>query len=68
MTVLKKIPYLPLHVACVLMTIGILTARLISFRQDNSQPEQKLMHARVVVQGATMTVIVGTAYYYGEKF
>uniref|UniRef100_A0A7N0TPC5 HIG1 domain-containing protein n=1 Tax=Kalanchoe fedtschenkoi TaxID=63787 RepID=A0A7N0TPC5_KALFE len=34
----------------------------------NSQLGQKLMRARVVVQGATVALMVGTAYYYGEKF
>ncbi|KAL6504933.1 RING-H2 finger protein atl48 [Orobanche minor] len=51
-----------------LMTAGVLTAGLISFRQGNSRLGQKLMRARVVVQGATVALMVGTAYYYGEKF
>ncbi|KAH6759348.1 hypoxia-responsive family protein / zinc finger RING family protein [Perilla frutescens var. hirtella] len=51
-----------------LMTAGVLTAGLISFRRGNSQLGQKLMRARVVVQGATVALMVGTAYYYGEKF
>ncbi|KAL0351322.1 UNVERIFIED_CONTAM: RING-H2 finger protein ATL48 [Sesamum calycinum] len=51
-----------------LMTAGVLTAGLISFRQGNSHLGQKLMRARVVVQGATVALMVGTAYYYGEKF
>ncbi|XP_057950709.1 RING-H2 finger protein ATL48-like [Malania oleifera] len=51
-----------------LMTAGVLTAGLISFRQGNSQLGQKLMRARVVVQGATVAVMVGTAYFYGEEF
>ncbi|KAK9278409.1 hypothetical protein L1049_027974 [Liquidambar formosana] len=50
-----------------LMTAGVLTAGLISFRRGNSQLGQKLMRARVVVQGATVALMVGTAYYYGEK-
>ncbi|KAL0369175.1 UNVERIFIED_CONTAM: RING-H2 finger protein ATL48 [Sesamum calycinum] len=50
------------------MTAGVLTAGLISFRQGNSHLGQKLMRARVVVQGATVALMVGTAYYYGEKF
>ncbi|KAG8389663.1 hypothetical protein BUALT_Bualt01G0002300 [Buddleja alternifolia] len=50
------------------MTAGVLTAGLISFRQGNSRLGQKLMRARVVVQGATVALMVGTAYYYGEKF
>ncbi|KAL8467320.1 hypothetical protein ACS0TY_036153 [Phlomoides rotata] len=50
------------------MTAGVLTAGLISFKQGNSQLGQKLMRARVVVQGATVALMVGTAYYSGEKF
>ncbi|XP_051139572.1 RING-H2 finger protein ATL48-like [Andrographis paniculata] len=50
-----------------LMTAGVLTAGLISFKQGNSRLGQKLMRARVVVQGATVAVMVGTAYYYGDK-
>ncbi|KAK9108078.1 hypothetical protein Scep_017799 [Stephania cephalantha] len=50
------------------ITAGVLTAGLISFRQGNSQLGQKLMRARVVVQGATVALMVGTAYYYGDKF
>ncbi|KAL3641834.1 RING-H2 finger protein atl48 [Castilleja foliolosa] len=50
------------------MTAGVLTAGLISFRRGNSQLGQKLMRARVVAQGATVALMVGTAYYYGEKF
>ncbi|KAL0391659.1 UNVERIFIED_CONTAM: RING-H2 finger protein ATL48 [Sesamum radiatum] len=50
------------------LTAGVLTAGLISFRQGNSHLGQKLMRARVVVQGATVALMVGTAYYYGEKF
>ncbi|KAK7300397.1 hypothetical protein RJT34_11241 [Clitoria ternatea] len=49
-----------------LITAGVLTAGLISFRQGNSNLGQKLMRARVVVQGATVALMVGTAYYYGD--
>ncbi|KAK6115506.1 hypothetical protein DH2020_007775 [Rehmannia glutinosa] len=34
----------------------------------NSHLGQKLMRARVVVQGATVALMVGTAYYYGKNF
>ncbi|URE20510.1 RING-H2 finger protein [Musa troglodytarum] len=47
-----------------LMTAGVLTAGLVSFRQGNSQLGQKLMRARVVFQGATVALMVGSAYYY----
>ncbi|KAG6409276.1 hypothetical protein SASPL_132311 [Salvia splendens] len=50
------------------MTAGVLTAGLLSFRQGNSRLGQTLMRARVVVQGATVALMVGTAYYYGENF
>ncbi|CAK8563062.1 unnamed protein product [Lathyrus sativus] len=49
------------------ITAGVLTAGLISFRQGNSQLGQKLMRARVVVQGATVALMVGTTYYYGDN-
>ncbi|CDP02140.1 unnamed protein product [Coffea canephora] len=49
------------------ITAGVLTAGLISFRQGNSQLGQKLMRARVVAQGATVALMVGTAYCYGDK-
>ncbi|XP_044476604.1 RING-H2 finger protein ATL48-like [Mangifera indica] len=55
----------PLVPVGALMTAGVLTAGLISFRQGNSHLGQKLMRARVVVQGATVALMVGTAYYYG---
>lgn len=55
------------NIAGALMTAGVLTAGLISFRQGNSQLGQLLMRARVVVQGATVALMVGTAYYYGEN-
>ncbi|KAK6924880.1 Hypoxia induced protein, domain [Dillenia turbinata] len=41
-----------------LLTAGVLTAGLISFRQGNSQLGQKLMRARVVVQGATVALMI----------
>ncbi|EYU28225.1 hypothetical protein MIMGU_mgv1a0146781mg, partial [Erythranthe guttata] len=58
-------PFVPMGA---FITAGVLTAGLISFRRGNSQLGQKLMRARVVVQGATVALMVGTAYYYGEKF
>lgn len=51
-----------------LITAGVLTAGLISFRQGNSHLGQQLMRARVVAQGATVALMGGTAYYYGDKF
>ncbi|KAG0480047.1 hypothetical protein HPP92_010907 [Vanilla planifolia] len=50
-----------------LLTAGVLTVGLISFRRGDSQLGQKLMRARVVVQGATVALMVGSAYYYGEQ-
>lgn len=51
-----------------LITAGVLTAGLISFRQGNSHLGQMLMRARVVAQGGTVALMVGSAYYYGEHF
>ncbi|XAR71188.1 hypothetical protein NMG60_11028339 [Bertholletia excelsa] len=56
----------PLVPVGALVTAGVLTAGLISFRQGNSQLGQLLMRARVVVQGATVALMAGTAYHYGE--
>ncbi|KAH7674498.1 Hypoxia induced protein domain-containing protein [Dioscorea alata] len=50
------------------ITAGVLTAGLISFRQGKSQLGQKLMRARVVTQGATVSLMFGSAYYYGDQF
>ncbi|KAG2678980.1 hypothetical protein I3843_11G029300 [Carya illinoinensis] len=50
-----------------LLTAGVLTAGLISFKQGNSHLGQMLMRARVVAQGATVALMVGTAYYYGDN-
>ncbi|XP_024174456.1 RING-H2 finger protein ATL48 [Rosa chinensis] len=60
----KRNPFVPVGA---FLTAAVLTAGLISFRQGNSQLGQKLMRARVVVQGATVALMVGTAYYYGEN-
>ncbi|XP_057415692.1 RING-H2 finger protein ATL48-like [Lotus japonicus] len=57
-------PFVPVGA---LITAGVLTAGLISFRQGNSRLGQKLMRARVVVQGATVALMVGTAYYYEQN-
>lgn len=63
----RKMNHFFFHLTCIgaLVTAGVLTAGLISFRQGNSQLGQMLMRARVVVQGATVALMVGTAYYYG---
>ncbi|XP_066394208.1 RING-H2 finger protein ATL48-like isoform X1 [Miscanthus floridulus] len=39
----------------------------ISFRYGNSQLGQKLMRAYVFVQGATVALMIGSAYYYGDE-
>ncbi|KAI3981492.1 hypothetical protein MKX01_007419 [Papaver californicum] len=59
-----KNPFVPLGA---LITAGVLTAGLISFKKGNSEMGQKLMRARVVIQGATVALMVGSAYYYGES-
>lgn len=51
-----------------LVTAGVLTAGLISFKKGNPELGQTLMRARVVTQGATVALMIGTAIYYGEKF
>lgn len=55
------------NTAGALLTAGVLTAGLISFKQGNSHLGQMLMRARVVAQGATVALMVGTAYYYGDN-
>jgi hypothetical protein len=50
-----------------LVTAGVLTAGLVSFRYGNSRLGQKLMRARVVAQGVTVALMVGSAYYYGDQ-
>ncbi|WVZ64786.1 hypothetical protein U9M48_014260 [Paspalum notatum var. saurae] len=59
-----KNPFVPIGA---LVTAGVLTAGLISFRYGNSQLGQKLMRARVVAQGATVALMLGSAYYYGDQ-
>ncbi|KAG6495343.1 hypothetical protein ZIOFF_043146 [Zingiber officinale] len=56
-----------LAAGCVLLTAGVLTAGIISFKRGNSELGQKLMRARVVAQGATVALMVGSAYHYGEE-
>ncbi|GAA0166552.1 ubiquitin-protein ligase [Lithospermum erythrorhizon] len=58
-----KNPFVPIGA---LVTAGVLTAGLVSFRQGNSNLGQKLMRARVVAQGATVALMFGTAYIYGD--
>ncbi|XP_016477222.1 RING-H2 finger protein ATL48-like [Nicotiana tabacum] len=50
------------------VTAGVLTAGLISFKRGNSQLGQQLMRARVLAQGGTVVLMVGSAYYYGDSF
>ncbi|KAG6635251.1 hypothetical protein CIPAW_11G029900 [Carya illinoinensis] len=47
-----------------LLTAGVLTAGLISFKQGNSHLGQMLMRARVVAQGATVALMVHHADIY----
>ncbi|KAG9448757.1 hypothetical protein H6P81_008722 [Aristolochia fimbriata] len=60
-----KNPLVPLGA---LITAGVLTAGLVSFKRGNSVLGQKLMRARLVTQGATAALMIGSAYYYGDKF
>ncbi|KAJ0818064.1 putative hypoxia induced protein [Helianthus annuus] len=57
-------PFVPIGA---LITAGVLTAGLVSFKKGNSELGQTLMRARVVTQGATVALMVCTAVYYGEK-
>ncbi|EER96675.1 hypothetical protein BDA96_02G198400 [Sorghum bicolor] len=59
-----KNPFVPIGA---LVTAGVLTAGLVSFRYGNSRLGQKLMRARVVAQGATVALMIGSAYYYGDE-
>ncbi|XP_039159543.1 RING-H2 finger protein ATL48-like [Eucalyptus grandis] len=49
------------------VTAGVLVAGLMSFQQGDSHLGQKLMRARVIAQGVTVALMVGTAYYCGQK-
>ncbi|KAM0943148.1 putative hypoxia induced protein [Dioscorea sansibarensis] len=64
----KKPAKNPLVPVGAFVTAGVLTAGLISFRQGKSQLGQKLMRARVVAQGATVALMFGGAYCYGDHF
>lgn len=64
---LVSVCLMDVNISGALMTAGVLTAGLVSFRRGNSQLGQVLMRARVVAQGATVALMVGTAYYYGEN-
>ncbi|KAF0914821.1 hypothetical protein E2562_031924 [Oryza meyeriana var. granulata] len=59
-----KNPFVPIGA---LVTAGVLAAGLVSFRYGNAQLGQKLMRARVVAQGATVALMIGSAYYYGDQ-
>ncbi|KAH7688795.1 Hypoxia induced protein domain-containing protein [Dioscorea alata] len=63
----NKPPRNPLVPVGAFVTAGVLTMGLISFKRGNSQLGQKLMRARVVAQGATVALMVSSAYFYGEK-
>ncbi|KAG6633091.1 hypothetical protein I3843_12G024600 [Carya illinoinensis] len=65
--IVRLFSLMDVNTAGALMTAGVLTAGLISFRQGNSQLGQLLMRARVVAQGATVALMLGTAYYYGDN-
>lgn len=64
---LVSVCLMDVNISGAFVTAGVLTAGLISFRQGNSRLGQVLMRARVVVQGATVALMVGTAYYYGDN-
>ncbi|XP_043723821.1 RING-H2 finger protein ATL48-like [Telopea speciosissima] len=60
-----KNPFVPIGA---ILTAGVLTAGLISFRQGNSLLGQKLMRDRVVVQGATVALMVALLTITGRNF
>ncbi|KAK1440839.1 hypothetical protein QVD17_06671 [Tagetes erecta] len=62
----KKLVRNPFVLIGALVTAGVLTAGLISFKRGNSELGQTLMRARVVTQGATVALMLGTAIYYGD--
>ncbi|CAM6122997.1 unnamed protein product [Calypogeia fissa] len=48
-------------------TAAVLIAGLYSFKQGKSQRSQLLMRARVLMQGATVALMVGTVYHQGTQ-
>lgn len=42
-------------------TAGVLAAGLVAFRQGNQALSQRMMRTRVLVQGATVALMVGTS-------
>ncbi|KAH0747616.1 hypothetical protein KY285_009273 [Solanum tuberosum] len=62
------VQFMTLSISGAFLTAGVLTAGLISFKRGNSQLGQQLMRARVLVQGGTVALMVGSAYYYGDNF
>lgn len=60
--------FVTLWISGAFLTAGVLAAGLISFKRGNSQLGQQLMRARVLVQGGTVALMVGSAYYYGDNF
>mmetsp|Transcript_2449 Transcript_2449/g.5039 ORF Transcript_2449/g.5039 Transcript_2449/m.5039 type:complete len:89 (+) Transcript_2449:250-516(+) len=51
----------PLVLVGALATGGVLTMGLVAFRQGNMAMSQKMMRARVILQGATVALLVGTS-------
>eukprot|EP00475_Leptophrys_vorax_P019722 TRINITY_DN27028_c0_g1_i1.p2 TRINITY_DN27028_c0_g1~~TRINITY_DN27028_c0_g1_i1.p2 ORF type:complete len:120 (+),score=13.77 TRINITY_DN27028_c0_g1_i1:236-595(+) len=50
----------PMVLVGALVTAGVLVAGLVSFKKGNDRRSQMLMRARVVAQGATVALMIGT--------
>ena len=59
--------YLYLPSSGAMTTAGVLLAGLISFKQGHYNLSQNLMRARVVAQGATVALMVGTVGWQAAK-
>mmetsp|Transcript_30856 Transcript_30856/g.37399 ORF Transcript_30856/g.37399 Transcript_30856/m.37399 type:complete len:93 (+) Transcript_30856:145-423(+) len=51
----------PLVLVGAIATAGVLAAGLVAFRNGNTDLSQKMMRTRVLFQGATVAVMVGTS-------
>eukprot|EP00873_Tetraselmis_striata_P008373 jgi/Tetstr1/428637/TSEL_018625.t1 len=57
----------PLVLVGAFTTAGVLMAGLISFHKGNQGMSQTMMRARVVAQGATVALMVGTSGYLSDN-
>lgn len=54
----------PLVALGALATAGVLVVGLMAFKQGNSKLSQTMMRARVMAQGATVALMLGTSGFY----